>query len=41
MYMYIAPGQGHTVPWSQKSFKNTKLLLICYFLQIYPILNTL
>ena len=32
IYMYIAPGQGQTTPWSQNIFLNINLLSICSFL---------
>ena len=32
MYMYMAPGQGHTTPWAQNIFININLLYINWFL---------
>ena len=31
LYMYIAPGQGHTNPWGQNVDVNRKALSLCPF----------
>ena len=40
LYMYIAPGQGQTIPWGQTSDDNRKTFSLCPYVVSFKMISS-